>query len=222
MNRFNQNILFFIIVFSSIYANAQQYMIGADLSFAKEAEDKKFVFKEQNKPKKVLQIFKDHGYNWVRLRLFHNPDIGEYLLPNDLDYTIQLAKEAKKKGFKLLLDYHYSDTWADPAKQYAPKVWQDKTQKEVEQLVFDYTKESMIAFREANVYPDMVQIGNEISNGIIWPYGKLPENWDNFAALIKAGINGVYASIGKSILPKIMIHIDKGGDKEFTKYFFDK
>ena len=61
MNRFNQNILFFIIVFSSIYANAQQYMIGADLSFAKEAEDKKFVFKEQNKPKKVLQIFKDHG-----------------------------------------------------------------------------------------------------------------------------------------------------------------
>ena len=222
MNRFNQNILFFIIVFSSIYANAQQYMIGADLSFAKEAEDKKFVFKEQNKPKKVLQIFKDHGYNWVRLRLFHNPDIGEYLLPNDLDYTIQLAKEAKKKGFKLLLDYHYSDTWADPAKQYAPKVWQDKTQKEVEQLVFDYTKESMIAFREANVYPDMVQIGNEISNGMIWPYGKLPENWDNFAALINAGINGVYASIGKSILPKIMIHIDKGGDKEFTKYFFDK
>jgi arabinogalactan endo-1,4-beta-galactosidase len=68
----------------------------------------------------------------------------------------------------------------------------------------------------------MVQIGNEISTGMLWPYGKLPENWDNFAALIKAGINGVYASIGTNILPKIMIHIDKGGDKEFTKYFFDK
>ena len=70
----------------------------------------------------------------------------------------------------------------------------------------------MIAFREANVYPDMVQVGNEISNGMIWPYGKLPENWDSFAALIKAGINGVYASIGNNKHPKIMIHIDKGGD----------
>lgn len=80
----------------------------------------------------------------------------------------------------------------------------------------------MIAFRDSTAFPDMVQIGNEISNGMLWPDGKLPDNWDNFAALVQAGINGVNASCGNNPLPKIMIHIDKGGDKSFTKYFFDK
>jgi arabinogalactan endo-1,4-beta-galactosidase len=215
----SSNIMRVLLLLVIQFSYAQNYMIGADLSFVKEAEDNGFVFKENGQSKLGIQIFKDHGYNWVRLRLFHTPTE----LPNSLEYTIALAKEAKEKGFKFLLDYHYSDTWADPAKQYAPKAWQGKTQKEVEQLLFQYTKNTMIAFREANVYPDMVQIGNEISNGMVWPYGKLPENWDNFAALIKAGINGVYASSNStSILPEIMIHIDKGGDKEFTEYFFDK
>ena len=218
VNKLKKKILTFVLIISSSLLVSQEYMIGADLSFAKEAEEKGFTFKEDDKPKKVLQIFKDHGYNWIRLRLFHSPTD----LPNNLEYTIQLAKEAKMKGYKFLLDYHYSDTWADPQKQFVPKDWEGKTQKEVEQLIFEYTKSTMISFREADVYPDMVQIGNEISNGMIWPYGKLPENWDNLAALIKSGINGVYASIGNNTLPKIMIHIDKGGDKKFTKYFFDK
>lgn len=209
--------IYFFILFVPI-TYSQEYIIGADLSFVKEAEDRGFVFKENNRKKACLEIFKDHGYNWIRLRLFHSPTE----LPNNLEYTIALAKEAKNKGFKFLLDYHYSDTWADPAKQFVPKAWDGKTQKEVVQLVFEYTKATMLAFREANVYPDMVQIGNEISNGMIWPYGKLPENWDSFAALIKAGINGVYESVGTNSLPKIMIHIDKGGDTAFTKYFFDK
>jgi arabinogalactan endo-1,4-beta-galactosidase len=218
INKLLKSTLVLLFMYSATSINAQEYIIGADLSFIKEAEDAGFTFKENDQVKSGIQIFKDHGYNWVRLRLFHSPTD----LPNNLAYTIALAKEAKNKGFKFLLDYHYSDTWADPAKQFVPKAWQGKTQKEVAQLVFEYTKATMIAFGEAEVYPDMVQIGNEISNGMIWPYGKLPENWDSFAALIKAGINGVYASIGANSLPKIMIHIDKGGDKEFTKYFFDK
>ena len=210
--------LILFLVFLSQTTFSQEYMVGADLSFVKEAEDKGFSFKENNIAKPGLDIFREHGYNWIRLRLFNSPKE----LPNDLEYTIALAKEAKKKGYKFLLDYHYSDTWADPQKQFVPKAWEGKTQKEVEQLVYEFTKETMIAFREADVYPDMVQIGNEISNGMIWPYGKLPENWDNLAAFLKAGINGVYASIGNNSSPKIMIHIDKGGDKEFTKYWFDK
>lgn len=197
---------------------AQNYLIGADLSFVKEAEDNGFVFKENNQPKKALEIFKNHGYNWIRLRLFHSPTD----LPNNLEYTIALAKEAKKQGFKFLLDYHYSDTWADPQKQFLPKAWDGKTQRELETLVYEYTQTTMEAFRNAEVYPDMVQIGNEISVGMMWPNGKLPENWDNFAAFIQAGINGVHVSCGNNPCPEIMIHIDKGGDKDFTKYFFDK
>ncbi len=214
----SSNIIRVLLIVAIQVSYAQNYMIGADLSFVKEAEDNGFVFKENGQPKAGIQIFKDHGYNWVRLRLFHTPTE----LPNNLEYTIALAKEAKKRGFKFLLDYHYSDTWADPQKQFLPKAWEGKTQGELESLVYEYTQTTMAEFRKADVFPDMVQIGNEISAGMLWPNGKLPENWDNFAALIQAGINGVYASCENNPCPEIMIHIDKGGDKQFTKYFYDK
>jgi arabinogalactan endo-1,4-beta-galactosidase len=199
-------------------ACAADYAIGADLSFLKQAEDRGVVFKDNGEGKPGLQIFKEHGYNWIRLRLFHTPT----RLPNNLVYTIALAKEAKKLGFKFLLNYHYSDTWADPGKQYIPKAWEDKSHAELVQAVFEYTRDTIIAFRDANALPDMVQIGNEVSNGMLWPDGKLPGNWDNFAELMKAGINGVDAGRGNSQRPLIMVHIDKGGSKNRTKAFFDK
>lgn len=207
---------FFLLIFNPL--TAQNYAIGADLSFMKQVEDRGFQFKENGQAKPGLQIFRDHGYNWIRLRLFHTPTE----LPNSLEYTIALAKEAKKQGFKFLLDYHYSDTWADPGKQFLPKAWEGKSHDDLVQAVFEYTKSTMIAFRDSSVFPDMVQVGNEVSNGMLWPDGKLPDNWDNFAALVQAGINGVHAGCGNNPCPKIMIHIDKGGDKNYTEYFFDK
>ena len=91
-------------------ALAADYAVGADLSFLKQAEDRGTAFKDEGRAHPGLLIFKDHGYNWVRLRLFHSPKS----LPNNLDYTIALARAARKQGFKFLLDFHYSDTWADP------------------------------------------------------------------------------------------------------------
>lgn len=198
--------------------NAQAYAIGADLSFMKQAEESGFIFREAGEPKVCLDIFRDHGYNWIRLRLFHTP----LQLPNNLEYTIELAMEAKKRGFRFLLDYHYSDTWADPGKQFIPEAWKGKSHDELVQALYEYTRTTMIAFREAGAFPDMVQIGNEISNGMLWPDGKLPDNWDQFAELVQAGINGVYASCGNNPCPQIMIHIDKGGDRDFTEYWFNK
>ena len=115
-------LLIFLLVFTlqTSRISAQKYAIGADLSFLKSAEDRGFSFRENDSVKSGLHIFKDHGYNWIRLSLFHTPTT----LPNNLDYTIALAKKAKEKGFKFLLDYHYSDTWADPGKQYIPKAWE--------------------------------------------------------------------------------------------------
>ena len=211
-------VVLFYLLFLSSRLPAQGYAIGADLSFMKQAEDSGFVFKENGKARSCIEIFRDHGYNWIRLRLFHTPT----RLPNNLPYTIALAKQAKKQGFKFLLNYHYSDTWADPGKQFLPKAWEGKSQAELVQAVFEYTRNTMIAFRDSAVFPDMVQIGNEISNGMLWPNGKLPDNWNNFAALVQAGINGVHASCANNPCPQLMIHIDKGGDKKFTKYFFDK
>lgn len=194
------------------------YAIGADLSFLKQAEERGTIFKDNGEAKPGLQIFKDHGYNWIRLRLFHSPTN----LPNNLEYTIALAKQARERRFKFLLNYHYSDTWADPGKQFIPAAWKGKSHVELVQAVHDYTRDTIFAFREAGAMPDMVQIGNEITPGMLWPDGKLPDNWDNFAELLKAGVQGVDAGRGNYARPRIMIHIDKGGDRARTKWFFDK
>jgi arabinogalactan endo-1,4-beta-galactosidase len=197
---------------------AQDYAVGADVSFLAQAEKDGVIFRDNGARKPGLQILKDHGYNWIRLRLFHTPTE----LPNNLDYTIALAKQAKKLGFKFLLDYQYADDWADPGKQPIPKAWQGKSHQELVQAVFEYTRDTIAAFRDAGALPDMVQIGNEIINGMLWPDGKLPENWNNFAQLVYAGINGVDAGRGNNPRPKIMIHIDRGADVKTTKEFFDK
>jgi arabinogalactan endo-1,4-beta-galactosidase len=244
------SIFYFFVQYFAIYqmTYAADYAVGADLSFLKQTEDRGTVFKDDGQAKPGLEIFRDHGYNWIRLRLFHTPT----QLPNNLEYTIALAKEAKKLGFKILLNYHYSDTWADPAKQFIPKAWKDKTHAELVTAVEEYTKDTIAAFREADVMPDMVQVGNEIVNGMMWPDGKVPDNWNNFADLVKAGIRGVKAGANGDIkggdkggvkgdspifadakigtvpgakigtVPRIMIHIDQGGNKDRTKYFFDK
>jgi arabinogalactan endo-1,4-beta-galactosidase len=143
-------------------------------------------------------------------------------LPNNLQYTIALAKQAKALGFKFLLDYHYADDWADPGKQPIPKAWENLSHAQLVQALFEYTRDTTAAFRDAGVLPDMVQIGNEIVNGMLWPDGKLPGNWDQFAELMYAGINGVDAGRGNGKRPKIMIHIDRGADEKTTKWFFDK
>jgi arabinogalactan endo-1,4-beta-galactosidase len=194
------------------------YAIGADLSFLRQAESRGTKFMDGGVAKPGLQIFRDHGYGWIRLRLFHTPT----QLPNDLAYTLATAKDAKALGFKFLLDFHYSDTWADPAKQFTPKAWEGKSHAELVQAVREYTRDTIAAFREAGVLPDMVQIGNEITPGMLWPDGKLPANWDNFADLLKAGIAGVEDGRGSAMRPLIMLHIDKGGDRRATARFFDE
>lgn len=193
------------------------YVVGADLSFLKQAEERGTKFKDGGAEKPGLQIFRDHGYNWIRLRLFHTPT----QLPNNLAYTIAEAKAAKALGYKFLLNYHYSDTWADPAKQTLPKAWEGKSHADLVKAVFEYTRDTIAAFREAGAMPDMVQNGNEITPGMLWPDGKLPQNWDNFAELIKAGIAGVDAGRGDAPRPRIMVQIEKSGSVAATKYFFD-
>ena len=211
-------LLFCSIGLSISAVRAADYAVGADLSFLKLAEDQGFTFKDGGVARPALQIFKDHGYNWVRLRIFNDP--AE--LPNNLQYTIALALAAKKLSFKLLLDFHYSDTWADPGKQTIPKAWQGMSHAQMVAAVFNFTRDTMAAFTAAGVMTDMVQIGNEITNGMLWPDAKLPANWDHFADFEKAAIAGVEAGKGMQPRPRIMIHIDKGGDKVATKIFFDK
>jgi arabinogalactan endo-1,4-beta-galactosidase len=195
------------------------FAFGADLSFLKQAEDNGMVFKDRTNALPGLQIFRNHDYNWIRLRLFVEP-VGNHL-PNNLAYTLAEAKEAKRHGYKFLLDLHYASTWADPGKQPTPEAWKDLSHPERVKKVFEYSRDSIMAFRDEGVMPDMVQIGNEITHGMLWPDGRLPDHWDNFADYVRAGIKGVHAGSGNLPVPRIMIHIDQGGSMAKTKYFFD-
>lgn len=196
------------------------YAFGADLSFLKQVEDRGTKFKDGGVEKPGLKIFRDHGYNWIRLRICVEP-VGRGL-PNDLKYTIAMAKDAKAQGYKFLLSFHYSNAWADPGNQPTPEAWRGLSPEELIDAIFNYTRDTIAALRDADVLPDTVGIGNEIGNGFCWPVGKLPENWDAVAGMIYAGINGVDAGRGNFRRPKILLHVDHGGDVYNTKKFFDK
>jgi arabinogalactan endo-1,4-beta-galactosidase len=200
-------------------ARADDFAFGADLSFLKQAEDRGTVFKDGTNAAPGLQIFRNHNYNWIRLRLFVEP--VKESLPNNLAYTLAMAKEAKQMGCKILLDFHYAQSWADPGKQPTPDQWKNMSHKERAQAVFEYTRDTIATFRDAGVLPDMVQIGNEITHGMLWPDGRLP-NWDNFADYLRAGINGVNAGCGSEKRPKILLQLAEDGKPASTQYFFDK
>lgn len=194
------------------------FAIGADLSFLAHAEQAGTVFKDHGRPAPGLRLLRDRGYNWIRLRLFHSPTT----LPNDLRSTISTAAAARSMGYRFLLNLHYSDTWADPAHQEMPRAWRGMSHEQLTAAVLDYTRATIAAFRDAGAMPDMVQVGNEVCSGMLWPDGRLPANWPRFADLLKAGIRGVEAGRAGAARPRIMIHIAQGGNRAATRHFLDQ
>ncbi len=198
-----------------------EYAFGADISSLLQTEQQGRVqYKDGGATKPALQIFKDHGFNWVRIRVCTEPA----RLPQNTAYVTALAKEARQLGFKFLLDLHYSDGWSDPRPNShpIPSAWRNLSHPELVKAVFEYTRDTIATFAKEGVLPDMIQIGNEVSNGFMAPAGQLPEHWDDFADLVYAGVNGVDAGRGNGRRPKIMIHVDHGGDVPKTRAFFDK
>jgi len=195
------------------------FVKGADLSLLKSLEDKGVQYKDGGEAKDALAIFKAHGCNYVRLRLFVNPD-GTRGQVNTLEYTLALAKRVKAMGFRFLLDFHYSDGWADPGKQFIPVAWKDLSHVQLTDRVYSYTKETLAAFQAEGCLPDMVQVGNEINDGMMWPAGGPLSDITKFGAfadLLKSGIRAVreYPSV------KVMVHAANGSDKKKCQWFFD-
>src|SRR5271168_4108573 len=127
--------------FCAWLCRADDFAFGADLSFLRQAESQGKVFKDGSNAAPGLQIFRDHNYNWIRLRIFVEP-VQEHL-PNDLAYTLAAAQDAKKLGYKLMLDFHYAASWADPAKQPTPPQWRDLSHEQRVKAVFDYTRQTI-------------------------------------------------------------------------------
>lgn len=198
----------------------EPFALGADLSFLKQQEDAGRRFRDSGQAKPALDIFKSHGWSWVRLRVFHTPANGPYRLPNDPAYTLELARQAKSRGMKLLLDFHYSDTWADPGAQSKPRAWEGLALPALADSVEAHTRSVLSAFRREGLMPEMVQIGNEINAGMLWPEGRSGD-WRSFGNLLKAGIRGLDSAARGATRPRVMLHVACGGDTAATKWFFD-
>lgn len=215
---------------------AAPFMAGADISSLPVLEDAGAVYRDGGVAGDAVDILRAHGTNYFRLRLFVDPSgSNDPFVVQDLAYTIDLAKRVKASGAKLLLDFHYSDTWADPGKQFKPSAWNNLDATQLRQQVYDYTKASIEAFKAEGVLPEMVQIGNEISNGMLWNSASPAANngyvwtggshntgFDRLAALLEAGIDGAKDGAGPGQEPLIMIHHDKGAQWSTTQFYFDK
>jgi arabinogalactan endo-1,4-beta-galactosidase len=205
----------------SIADDKSPFMLGADMSLLKFIEDHGVQYKDAGVPGDALKIFKDHGGNYVRLRLFLDPN-GKEGQVNSLPYTLELAKRVKQTGLKFLLDLHYSDGWADPGHQITPAAWKNLSHAQLIDEVFTYTRDTLAAFRKAGATPDMVEVGNEITAGFLWPDGRnnTDANWNDFTDLLKAAIRGVHSGDDPNPI-KILIHIDRGNNQGVSKWFFD-
>jgi arabinogalactan endo-1,4-beta-galactosidase len=197
------------------------FIKGMDVSTLIEQEQCGAKYYDNGASRDMLEILKGYGVNSVRLRLWNDP-YDENGNPygagtNDMDKTIRLARRAKSLGMGFLLDLHYSDFWADPGKQNVPKAWAGYSVDELEQAVYDFTLETMQTLHKEGVAPTMVQVGNELTNGLLWPTGKKPE-FDNIAAYVNAGIRAV-KKVDADV--PVMIHLDNGGLNEMYVEWFD-
>ena len=202
-----------------------EFIRGADISVQTRQEADGVIYNEYGVPKDVLTIFKNHDLNWIRIRIFNNPSGSIYGVCQDVNYVTTLGARVKAAGFKFLLDFHYSDTWADPGHQTKPAAWSSLSQSQLVTAIHDYTRDVISHLRDNNAMPDMVQIGNEINCGMLFPNGNCCNgNWQNLADLINSAIAGINDGRGAEPMPKIMIHVayvKSGGGISSTQWFFD-
>ncbi len=202
-----------------------KYYKGMDISTLLEVERCGGKFYDKGEERELLSILKDYDVNALRVRLWNHP-YSEEGKPygagtNDFEAAKKLLRRGKDLGFDILLDYHYSDFWADPGKQFVPKAWRGYSVEQLEEAVYDYTRITLNELMENDLLPEMIQVGNELSNGLLWPTGRVPE-YDNIARYVKSGIRAVRdvsRISGKDI--KVMVHLDNGGNNALYREWFD-
>ncbi|MBP2111225.1 glycosyl hydrolase 53 family protein [Paenibacillus silagei] len=194
----------------------QSFAKGADVSWLPqmEAEGYKF-YNDQGDEEDLLQILKDHGIDSIRLRAFVNPSDDPINGHNSTEEMVTLASRVSALGFRVMVDLHYSDSWADPGKQVTPAAWASDNLEQLKAHVSEYTTEVMQALKTAGVTPEWVQIGNEINNGMMHPLGSY-SNTANLVELIQAGSHAA-----KAVFPetKIIIHRANGADTGVDPFY---
>ena len=217
-------------------AQAQQRYIGGDISLLPQYEkyDVPYYGANGQRIDDVLQYMKSEavGWNAQRVRLFVNPtpslDNNDPAICQDLDYVVSFGKRIKEAGFAFMLDFHYSDSWADPAKQWTPVEWQSLSEEELQAKLYDYTKDCLTKLVEAGAAPDFIQTGNEISYGMLWGkkgtdanrcYTNSDANWPRFVALLQQAVKAC-----REVCPsaKVIIHTERAGDPDATMNIYQR
>lgn len=194
---------------------AATFAKGADVGWLSEMEYYNWSFYNDNGVKQdLLQILKDHGMDSIRLRVWVNPSIN---FSNKAD-VVKQAVRAKNMGFRIMIDFHYSDTWADPGNQKKPATWTSKNFTALKTAVYDHTYDVMNTLKASGVTPEWVQVGNETNNGMLWEDGKASVSMSNFAALINSGYSAVKAVSSSS---KVIVHLSNGYDNALFRWMFD-
>ncbi|CAM3931640.1 arabinogalactan endo-1,4-beta-galactosidase [Pedobacter westerhofensis] len=194
------------------------FVKGADIGWLPQMEATGYKFyNNSGKEEDCFKILKDHGINTVRLRTWVNPSDDKISGHCSTEETVAMAIRAKKWGMRIMIDLHYSDSWADPSKQKKPKAWEGHDFPGLLTDVYTYTLGVMNALKKEGVYPEWVQVGNETAEGMIYPEGST-SNWGQLAQLINKGYQAV-----KDVSPasKVILHVDQGNNNKRFRTWFD-
>jgi arabinogalactan endo-1,4-beta-galactosidase len=179
------------------------FYYGVDLSYVNEMDDCGAVYLEDGEPRDAFALFSTHSANLVRARLWYNPDWTDYSTTDDVIRTFRRAQDA---GMETMLDFHYSDNWADPSKQSVPEAWKDLSEEELIDALYQYTYDILISLDEQGLMPDFVQIGNEVNGGMLKDSVGL--DWPRDAKLFNAGISAVRDAAEETDTdPKVILHV---------------
>lgn len=198
--------------------NSTAFAKGADVSWLLQMEATGYEFKDKKgETADVLQLLKERGMNSVRLRVFVNPSNDPRSGHCSKEETVEMAVRAKKMGMDVMINFHYSDSWADPSKQYKPKAWEDLSFEALKAKVYEHTFDVLSAVKVAGVTPKWVQIGNEIPGGMLWPDGST-DNWEQLGELLNTGYEAT-KKVDDSM--QVIVHLDEGDNHEKFVDFYD-
>ncbi len=213
---------------SIVTGDAPAFIKGADVSQLQQIEDHggKY-FDREGIEKDCLEILKEHGVNFIRLRIWNKPGLpkSDPAGYNDKAHVLEMAQRVFARGFGLLLDFHYSDWWTDPGKQAMPVEWEGMDFEALNAALYGYTHDVVSSLKAQGTMPSLVQVGNEITGGMLWNAARVSdefdtkEQWDALCALLESGLRAV-KTVDPSI--KTIIHIDRGGDNAGSTRFFDR
>ena len=202
----------------------EEVALGADLSFTARLESEGAVWSRRGEAGDLFDLYRDTGWSILRLRLWHSPNDPWH----GLDSTIALARRGQQAGFRLLLDLHFSDSWADPGQQTPPAIWQGLPLATLADSLRNYTARVIQRFHGEGLDPEWVQLGNEIDGGLLWPVGAVggandtPAQWDNLATLLAAAAEGAWQDLPVDARPRRLIHLSQGGNATGVMRFLEE